>query len=336
MKKRFCLLLAFAALCSLLLGGCSSRELPPSGNVGDDVPVPAAPEAGETPAAQTGSSGHEDADTVGWENGGLQLRIPPEYEELLVIEAPQDDAAGTLFTVSEKASVEAAQASSDDSDGAGWLFSVGWVDKEGLRELLISDYPGAEVFARDEAGRFFVYYHPTDVRFVRESTEAMLRDQEQWSMLNEWAWDSVRDAFVRDNASLEAFALGHSQVERVLARIALFPDTEYIIGTLETGPMDPNGFDASPYALRLLDGAVYEWAERSETPDGEYIVLSIPEEGYRFDFFLGGENYVREVWQDEMETLYKVSLADGLSTSTAVMEEWYRALAAHNGVPVQG
>ena len=45
---------------------------------------------------------------------------------------------------------------------------------------------------------------------------------------------------------------------------------------------------------------------------------------------------MREVWQDEMETLYKVSFADGVSASTAVMEEWYRALAAHNGVPVHG
>ena len=45
-----------------------------------------------------------------YENDGLKLMIPLEYDALVNTETPQDDEANMLFSVSEKASVEAAKA----------------------------------------------------------------------------------------------------------------------------------------------------------------------------------------------------------------------------------
>ena len=89
--------------------------------------------------------------------------------------------------------------------------------------------------------------------------------------------------------------------------------------------------DAAVYAERLMtgEGLSYEEADLSETPDGEYVVFSFPEDDLRFDFFLaeGGENYVRQVWNGDCEQLYKAVFADGTTKASAVMQEWYEALA---------
>ena len=55
-------------------------------------------------------------------NEGLQLTIPAEYADLVLAEVAVGD---MLFSVSEKASVEAAQAFGEPADsGAGWLFGI--------------------------------------------------------------------------------------------------------------------------------------------------------------------------------------------------------------------
>ena len=54
-----------------------------------------------------------------YENDGLKLMIPLEYDELLLKEIPQDDPNGILFSVTEKASADAAEASGEEYDGAG-------------------------------------------------------------------------------------------------------------------------------------------------------------------------------------------------------------------------
>lgn len=265
-----------------------------------------------------------------YERGGLRLSIPEAYDKLLVTDI-LGEREGTLFSVSEKASIAAAKKLSYDVRGAGWIFAIGRVDEGRRRELLCGDMSGAEIFARDANGQCYVYYHPTDVRYMRENNEAMKRDQNQWTMLNEWAWDSVRTDFIRENR-LETAAYDNSAVGIAIARAAYKPDVRYTVSTTEHGPIELKNFDATPYAELLLQNAAYERTD-AEAPDGEYVVLAFPEEGLRYDFFKqqDKENYVREVRQDGTETLYKATFFYGSARASAAMQEWYDAMIASKG-----
>ena len=289
---------------------------------------PAGSFAGSSGVANAAQLSEREATCFQYENGGFRLLIPKAYDDLLATEIVKDRKNGLLYRVSEKASVEAAKKLSYDSRGAGWLFSIGKIDEGRRRELLCGDMSGAEIFARDANGQCYVYYHPTDVRYMRENNEAMKRDQDQWTMLNEWAWSSVRTDFIRDN-SLETAAYDNSEVGIAIARAAYKPNVRYTVSTTQYGPIEPKNFDAAPYAELLLQNAVYERTD-AEVPDGEYVVLAFPDEGRRYDFFKlqDHENYVREVRPDGTETLYKAIFFYGSTRASVAMQEWYDALVA--------
>ena len=284
--------------------------------------------AGSGQGADTAQISEREATCFQYENGGFRLLIPKAYDDLLVTEIVKDRKDGVLYRVSEKASIDAAKHLSYGTRGAGWIFSIGRVDEGRRRELLCGDMSGAEIFARDANGQCYVYYHPTDVRYMRENNEAMKRDQAQWTMLNEWAWSSVRTDFIRDN-SLETAAYDNSEVGIAIARAAYKPDVRYTVSTTEHGPIELENFDAAPYAELLLQNAVYERTD-AEVPDGEYVVLAFPDEGLRYDFFKlkDHENYVREVRPDGTETLYKAIFFYGSARASAVMQDWYDAMMA--------
>lgn len=272
-----------------------------------------------------------------YENGGVKLLVPMEYNELVTVETPQD--GSRLFYVCEKASVEAAKAQGENSEGAGELFGIQLVDEAALHEMLCGDMSGAEAIAKASDGSYYLLTHPTDVRYVRENYEGMgdeaNEDWKQWTSLVEWA-NSVPDTFVSENG-LTAVRYGNTEPQIFLFRAAYQPNVNYTVSTTEYGPMAPNGVDPTPYAERLAAG-VFEYADGVEAPDGEYAVLAFPDEDYRFDFFFqeGKENFVRQVWLNgENETLYKVTFDDDTKAS-AVMKEWYDALVAANDMSKLG
>lgn len=289
---------------------------------------PAGSFAGSGEVANAAQISEREAACFQYENGGFRLLIPKAYDDLLATEIVKDRKNGVLYRVSEKASVEAAKKLAYDSRGAGWLFSIGQIDEGRRRELLCGDMSGAEIFARDENGQCYVYYHPTDVRYMRENNEAMKRDSAQWTMLNEWAWNSVRTDFIREN-HLETAVYGNSEVSIAIARAAYKPGVRYTVSTTQYGPIEAKGFDAAPFAELLLKNAVYEITD-AEAPDGEYVVLAFPDEGFRYDFFKlkDHENYVREVRPDGTETLFKAILFYGSTRASVAMQEWYDALVA--------
>ena len=270
-----------------------------------------------------------------YENGGMKLLIPLEYNSLLVIETPQNNPAGILFSVSEKASVEAAKA--QGYENAGWLFSIGTVTEDALHEALCYDMSGAEVFAKNTDGqhpadmRYYMYYHPTDVGFVRESYDDIDDDMAQWTALNEWA-ATVPDTFLAENSGLTPEKHGNTSLDMYLARVAYLDGVNYTVSTTEYGPMDGSGFDAARYVDRLTNGVTFELANNDETPDGEYVVLSFPEDDVRFDFFLaeGRENCIRQVWSDGYTQLYRAVYADSTTNAGSIMSEWYNALVTVN------
>ena len=178
MKKKQVFLLALMMLALFMLCGCGAIQETSISSSGDSVT--------DLALRPDGEAGHL------YENDGLKLMIPLEYDELLITETPQDDRGARLFSVSEKASVEAAKATGMDYEGAGWLFSIERIDEATLRDLLCNtDLSGTEVFARDDLGRYYLYRHPTDVRYVRGNNDAMAADQGTWNALNEWAWSSL-------------------------------------------------------------------------------------------------------------------------------------------------
>jgi len=197
MKRTLVFIAALAALLALSLTACTPKNDTSGITVsGDSVDV-------------NGVALRPEGEAAGiFKNGDLKLLVPLEYNDLVLTETPEKDENGRLFTVSEKASVEADKAQGGSGDGAGWLFSIGTLDEAQLQELLSGDVPGAEPFAKDAEGNYYVYYHPTDVRFVRESYEGVgdenNEDWQQWTALNEWAQDKVRDTFVSENG-LEAY-----------------------------------------------------------------------------------------------------------------------------------
>ena len=129
------------------------------------------------------------------ELNAVTIAIPQKYTELVyrTVNAAGDDEDGRLITVSERASREAAEAMGEDPDetGAGELFSIGWVSEAEAKQIAEEDIGFGEVFAKDADGRYYVFYHPTDVRYVRATPEDMAADQDQWSELNEWARTEV-------------------------------------------------------------------------------------------------------------------------------------------------
>ncbi len=342
--KKTVLGVLLAALLLLSLAACAGTNAPPAGQ-GTPEPAPteapqetapAAPaeQGGETEptAAPEPTSAPEPAAPEIFENEGVTLSIPAGYGELLIVDVPENDENGLLFNVSEKASAEAAAAQGFEG---GRLFGIGRVSEEELHEMLCYDMSGEEVFARDGEGNYYMFYHPTDVQFVRESYEGVgddtNADWQQWTMLNEWASGSVRDVF-REKNGLTAFLRGNSLAEICLNRAAYWEGANYTVSTLEFGPLEPEGVDAAPFVERLLEGLTLEQAELSETPDGEYAVVNFPEDEIRLDFFFADGSYIRQVWGDGDEMLYKASYEDGETVAGDVVREWYAAIAEARGL----
>ena len=260
-------------------------------------------------------------------NADMKLLIPLEYNELLLTETPENDENGILFTVSEIASIEADKARGGSGEGAGWLFSIGVISEIQLHDMLCGDMSGADVFARNADGAYYVYYHPTDVRMVRENYDD--EDSiEQWTTLNEWAWSKVRDSFVAENDGLIAETFGNADLDVYLARAAFADGTAYALSPSAWRPVTANGVDAEPYVMRLIRNAQVEALDTADAPDGEYIFLNFPNDDMRFDFFLaeGSENIYRQVWSGN-EQLFRINFADGTTKASVIMQEWYDTLA---------
>ena len=313
-KNMLAALLALAM--TLSLAACGAKQTDKGG------------ETNETPAAQTEQTVESGIKT--YENGGLTLSVPAEFDALLQVETPTE---GAFFKVSELASVEAAKKLGEDTDYAGWIFSISAVDEAELHALLCGDMSGAQVFARDNYGKCYLYEHPTDVSIVREDYSVVgdekSEDWQNWSSLHEWA-STVRREFLIDNQNeLAPFERGNSMLDMCLARAAYQSDAAYQLSTTEHGPFMGVSSIAAGYAEQLMsgNGVSYETVDASETPDGEYVVFSFPDDDVRFDFFLaeGKENYVRAVWSGN-EELWLAHFADDSLKASDIMHAWYQEL----------
>lgn len=258
-----------------------------------------------------------------YENGGLSLEIKPKFNKLVTVETPENDDSGILFTVSETASAEAGR-----YDGAGWLFSIGKVNEARLHEMMCQDMSGARAFAKDGDGMYYMYYHPTDVRFDRATQEEFESGLKQWSMLCEWA-DNVPDSISEKNG-LDAVSYGNSEVDILLARAAYMDGVNTTLSTTEYGPVSTSGVNGGPYAEFIMK-ACFTPVDEDEIPDGEYVVLNFTDDDVRLDFFFAPGAYVRMV-SGERTTLYQAMWTDDHISFAEAMQEWYYAALEKAGV----
>lgn len=85
----------------------------------------------------------------------------------------------------------------------------------------------------------------------------------------------------------------------------------YTIATVETGAMAPvEGYE--PEFADILLEAMLKPAGPEDVPEGEYVVLDLPEEHVRYDFFVGEakKNLFRQVNADGNEELYIATMPD--------------------------
>ena len=256
-----------------------------------------------------------------YECDGRTMEIQPKYNDLITVET--DTADGMLFSVSETASMEA-----DSYEGSGWLFGIGKVSEAKLHEMLCNDMSGADVIAKDVENNYYVYYHPTDVRYARATVEEMERDQAQWTMLCEWA-ESMKDKFIDQN-SLERVSFGNSDLDIYVARAAWMDGVNYTLSTTEFGPVEGSGVDGTIFAEFVM-GGLFGMVDDAEAPDGEYVVLNFPDEDVRIDFFFAPEAYAR-VTSGGQETIYQAAWWDDNISYAEAMRGWYYAAAEKAGV----
>ena len=331
MKKRVFICLILAAAMALTLGACGQKkEEQKVEAVVDGVTV-----EGEDSLAVAGESidigglALRPEGQVGQihEYDGMKLVVPLEYDALVTVETGKGE---LLFSVSETESIQAAEAKGYNGDGAGFLFGIDRVSRDELNAMRCQDMSGMDVIAADDGDICYICVHPTDVRVERmgDLNEA---DLTTWTELNEWAAGAARESFIAENG-LTALTYGNSEPETALARAAYDSEAVYTVSTLEFGPLEPAGVDAAPFVERLTANCRMEYCDE-EAPDGEYAVLRFPEEDVRYDFFFaeGFENYIRKVSADGEEWLFKAVYADGTTKASAVMEEWYQAIAQANG-----
>lgn len=276
-----------------------------------------------------------------WETGevdvqGIKFEIPEDIRDLVTV---QEDGLkeDEIVAVYETASVEAAEAMGKEFAGAGWLFTICKVPEEKMKELRCGGMDGMIVFAEDE-DIYYVYNHPTDVRYLRADNEEMEKDQDVWTSVNEWASGEVCPRILENNPKLDAEWYTNTDLDMHLAQAAYRPGTKYELRSLEYGAdaLDPSSLKEDDFIEDLAEDYTYEIQDDVKAPDGEYCVLAFDEDGeeVRFDFFTaqGSRDLIREVRTiggEEQETFYRaiVKDADEDDTTTDIVEEWCAAIA---------
>lgn len=266
------------------------------------------------------------------ENGGCKLRIPAAYADLVVVETENAEIPDELFSVSEKASIEAAKALHPDYvDGAGWLFDIRKTDEAGYINTITMDMSGISVIGKDANGTYYLLGTPTDVRFEREDLSNFQpgnEEYESWSALNAWA-GTVGESFCAENG-LEPIELTNTELDIYLNRLAYLGADDALFRTLDYGELPLNKLENTDYLKQLLDGVKFEWLEYAEdeggltqAPDGEYYCLYLPGDDVRIDFFKADGTMVRVVNGWGGAQLFRAN-----KDCTAIVAQWLEALSA--------
>ena len=277
--------------------------------------------------ALTMATGAFAADNEKVEANVIAFEIPAELSDLVTV---KKDDGNMLVSVYETASLEAAKAlGEEESEGAGFLFGISRIPEAEVNVLRCGGMDGMDVFAEDD-DFCLVYNHPTDVRLVRENQEEYQEGLEQFSTLNQWAFENVRQEILANNPELDPECFTNTELDMFLARAAYQPGTNFEVRSLLFAGQDLPMVDAQDHLEDLADEFVFSETDDAEAPDGEYIVLAFPDDEVRFDFFTapGYEDVVREVYTvdgEEFERMFIGSAKgadDADDTPFGAMRDW--------------
>lgn len=272
-----------------------------------------------------------EADTrAKYTNKGLTLSVPNEYLDLLVIATPDERGLySEMFCVYERASLETAEAMFGQGVGGGWLFSIGRVTKAEFQEMMLSGMTGAEAFATDADGYYYIYYHPTDVQLLRpeEYTDA---DWKQWTQLCEWA-SAMADTFRDDNPGLTPYFRTYKDIDCALHWIACTSKKATLRAKDSKKAYTPTFFESLPYSEQLLDVLYFDYLSGDLNTDGNYITLSVPDgiPYATFDFFTdeGQQQFIRQNVPDG-DPIFFVASVDGKEfPAGAIVAQWLDAVS---------
>ena len=275
------------------------------------------------------------------DTNGIAFQVPEQLSDLVNVQT-ENLGEDTLVSVFEKASVEASEKLGENHDGAGWIFSITKVPEQKMKELRCGGMDGMDVFAEDD-DFFYVYNHPTDVRIVREAQEDYQAGLEQWTMINEWAGQEVRQEILANNPDLDEEFFTNTSLDMHLAQAAFKPGTKFELRSLDFGAeaLDPAALKEDDFIEDLANDVTYEVLPDAQSPDGEYVVLAFDDNGeeVRYDFFKaeGARNLIREtrkVGDEEYTTIYQANFKDADDadkTTTGIVEEWCKEIAAVSG-----
>ncbi len=277
--------------------------------------------------------------TTKFTNEGFTLSVPNEYVDLLIVDTnitPSEWNRSNLFDVSEKASVEAANQlwPDDETAGGGSLFGIGVVDEATFHDMMIWGMNGADVFARDDKGNYYIYYHPTDVQLIRAYDPCTDADWEQWGELCEWA-NNMKVTFLADNPGLTAYERTYSMLDCALHYVAYGEGSAHLHYKHGDAVYTPQRTDSMPYLEQLLDDVMYFNLLRDDEfdPEGDYITLSAHEtfNFLSFDFFTDeGQQHIIRLRRNDMDVdpTYCVASKDGAYSSVGkVVANWLDALS---------
>jgi hypothetical protein len=266
---------------------------------------------------------------------GIRFEIPEGIRNLVTVKEDEPDA---IVSVYETASMDLALTMGKDNEGAGWIFSISAVPEDKMKELRCGGMDGMEVFAEDE-DIYYVFNHPTDVRLLRDSDEEMQEAMDQFSKINEWAGQEVRQEILANNPELDEEIYTNTYLDMLLAQAAYGPGIKFELRAVDYGPdpLDPASIDEDDFIEDLAEDFTYEELFDAEAPAGEYYVLAFDVDGeeVRYDFFKDpeGQNLIREVrmvGDEEYETLYQANpkeANDADETTTGIVAEWCAAIA---------
>lgn len=166
---------------------------------------PPAPPGGEDTPPKDGDPVQEDSggDVTVYDCGGVQIALPNRCLDQLTVQTEfsgPDPGWTPLISVSETASMEAAEADWGDSGGMGFLFGFGIADQTLYEQILREGGgTGIEIFARDEDGRYYAQTFATDVRYYRGENAPIGGEPEDWK-----TWEELNDLAPEVQADLIA------------------------------------------------------------------------------------------------------------------------------------
>lgn len=232
----------------------------------------------------------------------LVLYIPEDIFPLIKIETSNDK--NKIFSVFELGSIKAAKQTGQNNGGAGWIFGVSKVSEDSLHKILQNDASGIELFACKD-NDYYLYNHPTDVRYLRENNEAMHRDQAVWTKVNEWGFNEVRQKFIEDN-NLRPITADNSDIGITLAKVMYDKNSNAYLTSFAAGKFKIDAREAEKYLKDLLYDAKFTMTDEKE-PDGEYIVLDLLREKTTLRFYYASDkkNYVSRIVENNKPLVYK-------------------------------